>query len=62
MFDIENWLNENNLLHKKQQIIVLLEQHEKHVKNECVNNLRNTKVSGEAFSKMLDVLEAHLRT
>ena len=36
MFDIENWLNENNLLHKKQQIIVLLEQHEKHVKNECV--------------------------
>ena len=62
MFDIENWLNENNLLHKKQQIIVLLEQHEKHVKNECVNNLRNTKVSGEAFSKMLDVFEAHLRT
>ena len=62
MFDIEKWLNENNLREKKPQIIALLEQHEKHVKNMCVKNLRNVKVSGEAFDKMLDVFEAHLRT
>ena len=62
MFDIEKWLNENNLREKKPQIIALLEQHEKHVKNICVKNLHNAKVSGEAFSRMLEVFEAHLRT
>lgn len=62
MFDIEKWLNENNLREKKPQIIALLEQHEKHVKNTCVKNLRNAKVSGEAFDRMLEVFEAHLRT
>ena len=62
MFDIENWLRENNLLENKEQIIELLKVHEKHVKNTCVKNLRNTKVTGEAFNRMLDVFEAHLRT
>ncbi len=62
MFDIEKWLQENNLLDNKKQVIELLKQHEKHVKNTCVKNLRNAKVTGEAFGKMLDVFEAHLRT
>lgn len=62
MFDIEKWLHENNLLESKERIIELLKRHETHVKNTCVKNLRNTKVSGEAFDKMLDVFEAHLRT